>query len=49
MTMVSDAALAIATDKVGILGSISSPTKTTSWVESEIKKFIEAENIVILF
>ena len=41
MTQVSDAALAIAADKAGIVGSISCPGRDFSWVESEIKKFIK--------
>lgn len=41
MTQVSDAALAIAADKAGIVGSISCPGKSSSWVENEIKKFIK--------
>lgn len=41
MTQVSNAALAIATDKVGIVGSISCPSRTSSWVRDEIKKFIK--------
>jgi len=40
MTMVSDAALAIAADKAGIVGSISCPGRSFEWSEKEIKKFI---------
>ena len=41
MTQVSDAALAIAADKAGIVGSISCPERESFWVENEIKKFIK--------
>lgn len=41
MTQVSDAALAIAADKAGIVGSISCPGKSSSWIRDEIKKFIK--------
>ena len=39
MTQVSDAALAIAADKAGIVGSISCSGKESSWIENELKKF----------
>ena len=41
MTQVSDAALAVAADKAGIVGSISCGGKSSFWVENEIKKFIK--------
>ena len=41
MTQVSDAALAIAADKAGIVGSISCPGRDFIWAENEIKKFIK--------
>ena len=41
MTQVSDAALAIAADKAGIVGSISCPERESFWIEDEIKKFIK--------
>ena len=41
MTQVSDAALAIAADKAGIVGSISCSGRKLSWIESEIKKFVK--------
>ena len=43
MTQVSDAALAIAADKAGIVGSISCPGRDFIWAENEIKKFIKSK------